>query len=190
MLVVHCEELTLPGRGGGSFPVHANEDDLRVKIGAQVAELSGGGVPAILEMTRARVGGAAHAIAEAAESGRADVIVVGTRGHTSLECDEAVLTGESLPAEKRTDPITAPESSLDLASCAFMGTVVREGRGLGIVVCTAGRSPPARARTLDPSPRNAPEHPRASPSLHARPPNPVVPIALLCTLASRCPQPL
>jgi len=84
MLVVHCEELTLPGRGGGSFPVHANEDDLRVKIGAQVAELSGGGVPAILEMTRARVGGAAHAIAEAAESGRADVIVVGTRGHTSL----------------------------------------------------------------------------------------------------------
>ena len=84
MLVVHCEELTLPGRGGGSFPVHANEDDLRVKIGAQVAELSGGGVPAILELTRARVGGAAHAIAEAAESGRADVIVVGTRGHTSL----------------------------------------------------------------------------------------------------------
>src|ERR1035437_117044 len=40
-----------------------------------------------------------------------------------LECDEAVLTGESLPAEKRSDPITAPESSLDLASCAFMGTV-------------------------------------------------------------------
>ena len=27
-----------------------------------------------------------------------------------LECDEAVLTGESLPAEKRSDPITAPES--------------------------------------------------------------------------------
>ena len=57
-----------------------------------------------------------------------------------LECDAAVLTGESLPAEKRTDPITAPESSLDLASCAFMGTVVREGRGLGIVVCTGGRT--------------------------------------------------
>jgi len=84
MLVVHCEELTLPGRGGGSFPVHANEDDLRVKIGAQVAELSGGGVPAILEMTRARVGGAAHAIAEAAESGRADVIVVRLRWSTGI----------------------------------------------------------------------------------------------------------
>jgi P-type Mg2+ transporter len=57
-----------------------------------------------------------------------------------LECDEAVLTGESLPAEKRSDPIVAPESSLDLASCAFMGTVVREGSGLGVVVCTGGRT--------------------------------------------------
>ncbi len=57
-----------------------------------------------------------------------------------LECDEAVLTGESLPAEKRSDPVTAPESSLDLASCAFMGTVVREGSGLGVVVATGGRT--------------------------------------------------
>ncbi len=57
-----------------------------------------------------------------------------------LECDEAVLTGESLAAEKRSDPVTAPESSLDLASCALMGTVVREGSGLGVVVCTGGRT--------------------------------------------------
>ena len=57
-----------------------------------------------------------------------------------LECDEAVLTGESLPAEKRSDPIAAPESSLDLSSCAFMGTVVREGSGLGVVVGTGGRT--------------------------------------------------
>ncbi|MGZ4332272.1 MAG: magnesium-translocating P-type ATPase [Solirubrobacteraceae bacterium] len=57
-----------------------------------------------------------------------------------LECDEAVLTGESLPAEKRTDPVTAPESSLDLASCAFMGTVVRDGSGSGVVVSTGCRT--------------------------------------------------
>ncbi len=57
-----------------------------------------------------------------------------------LECDEAVLTGESLSAEKRSDPIAAPESSLDLPSCAFMGTVVREGSGLGVVVRTGGRT--------------------------------------------------
>ncbi len=57
-----------------------------------------------------------------------------------LECDEAVLTGESLPTDKRSDPITEPESSLDLASCAFMGTVVREGSGLGVVVRTGART--------------------------------------------------
>ncbi len=55
-----------------------------------------------------------------------------------LECDEAVLTGESLPAEKRSDAIANPESSLDLAACAFMGTVVRAGSGLGVVVATGG----------------------------------------------------
>jgi P-type Mg2+ transporter len=57
-----------------------------------------------------------------------------------LECDEAMLTGESLPAEKSSDPVRTPESSLDLPSCAFMGTVVREGSGLGVVVSTGART--------------------------------------------------
>ena len=67
----------------------------------------------------------------------ADVRLLHVEG---LECDEAVLTGESLPSEKRSDPVTSPESSLDLASCAFMGTVVRQGSGVGVVVCTGGRT--------------------------------------------------
>jgi Mg2+-importing ATPase len=67
----------------------------------------------------------------------ADVRLLHVEG---LECDEAVLTGESLPAEKRSDPVRSPESSLDLASCAFMGTVVREGSGVGVIVCTGGRT--------------------------------------------------
>jgi len=57
-----------------------------------------------------------------------------------LECDEAVLTGEALPAEKQSDPIEKAESPLDLASCAFMGTVVRSGKGVGVVVQTGGRT--------------------------------------------------
>ncbi|WP_228430821.1 P-type ATPase [Baekduia soli] len=57
-----------------------------------------------------------------------------------LECDEAVLTGESLPAEKRADAVPAPDSPLDLPSCAFMGTVVRAGSGLGVVVRTGART--------------------------------------------------
>jgi Mg2+-importing ATPase len=67
----------------------------------------------------------------------ADLRVLNSDG---LECDESVLTGESLPAEKCSDPVTAPESPQDLPSCAFMGTVVREGSGLGVVVGTGGRT--------------------------------------------------
>jgi len=30
--VVYCEEFTLPGKGGGTFPVHANESEIQQKI--------------------------------------------------------------------------------------------------------------------------------------------------------------
>jgi P-type Mg2+ transporter len=53
-----------------------------------------------------------------------------------LECDEAVLTGESLPAPKSTAPAAASESAVDLPSCAFMGTIVHQGSGQAIVVAT------------------------------------------------------
>src|SRR5581483_4087795 len=42
-----------------------------------------------------------------------------------LECDESVLTGESQAAAKTAEAQPAGESTLDLPSCAFMGTVVR-----------------------------------------------------------------
>jgi Mg2+-importing ATPase len=53
--------------------------------------------------------------------------------HT-LECDEAVLTGESMTAAKTAQPVAASASPLKLPSCAFMGTVVRAGTGRGVVV--------------------------------------------------------
>jgi Mg2+-importing ATPase len=55
-----------------------------------------------------------------------------------LECDESVLTGESAPAEKSVELVANPASPLDLPSCAFMGTVVRAGNGVGVVVQTGG----------------------------------------------------
>jgi P-type Mg2+ transporter len=55
---------------------------------------------------------------------------------TGLECDEAVLTGESLPVEKSVDVRAASDSPLDLPACAFMGTVVHQGIGRGVVVST------------------------------------------------------
>ncbi len=59
---------------------------------------------------------------------------------TGLECDEGVLTGESLPVEKGVVPIAAGAALAELSSCALMGTVVRSGSGLGVVVATGGRT--------------------------------------------------
>ncbi|MEO8697982.1 MAG: HAD-IC family P-type ATPase [Acidimicrobiales bacterium] len=52
-----------------------------------------------------------------------------------LECDEALLTGESVAASKTT-AAAATDSDIDLPSCAFMGTVVHQGSGRGVVVAT------------------------------------------------------
>jgi nucleotide-binding universal stress UspA family protein len=84
IVAIHCQEMTLPGKGGGSYSVAANEEDLKSKIERQVSELSGAGITATFETTRAKVGGAAHAIAGAALAHESDAIVVGTRGHTPL----------------------------------------------------------------------------------------------------------
>ncbi len=50
-----------------------------------------------------------------------------------LECDEAVLTGESVAAVKTIEP-SSTDDAVDLPSCAFMGTVVHQGSGRGVVV--------------------------------------------------------
>ena len=84
LVVVYCEEFTLPGKGGGSVPVHANEEEVQAKVERQVAELSSDGIKASLQSARSQVGGAAHAISEIATAEQADLIVVGTRGRTAL----------------------------------------------------------------------------------------------------------
>ena len=58
-----------------------------------------------------------------------------------LRVDESMLTGESLPAEKKTDKLI--EQNLtpgDMKNIAFMGTTVIYGRGRGLVVETGRRS--------------------------------------------------
>jgi Mg2+-importing ATPase len=58
----------------------------------------------------------------------------------ALQCDESVLTGESLPVEKTTEP-TAPGTALaELTGCALMGTIVHGGSGIGVVVATGLRT--------------------------------------------------
>jgi Mg2+-importing ATPase len=52
-----------------------------------------------------------------------------------LESDESVLTGESLPVSKDVAPV-AGQADADLSSCVFMGTIVQQGSGRGVVVGT------------------------------------------------------
>ncbi len=55
---------------------------------------------------------------------------------TELECDESVLTGESLPVDKSTAAVTPGAALAELSSCALMGTVVHAGSATGVVVAT------------------------------------------------------
>ncbi len=69
---------------------------------------------------------------------------------TELECDEAVLTGESLASRKSANALlaeplqtsdsanqdTTDHSANERATIAYMGTVVRQGFGQGVVVAT------------------------------------------------------
>jgi len=60
---------------------------------------------------------------------------------TELRIEEAALTGESVPVEKKPRPI--PEENLppgDQTNMAFMGTVVVNGRAKGIVVETGSKT--------------------------------------------------
>ena len=67
----------------------------------------------------------------------ADLRLISTH---NLLCDESILTGESQPAAKETAPVAAGSALGDLASCAFMGTVIQSGDCTGVVVATGGRA--------------------------------------------------
>lgn len=54
----------------------------------------------------------------------------------NLRCDEAVLTGESLPVTKQTEPAEREAVPGDRTCVAFSGTLVTSGTGEGIVVFT------------------------------------------------------
>jgi nucleotide-binding universal stress UspA family protein len=83
MMVVHCEEFMVGPKASG-YTVHPDEDDLKEKIDRQVKDLAAEGCQTSYKLVGSKSGGAAHRIAEVADEVEADLIVVGTRGHTAL----------------------------------------------------------------------------------------------------------
>ncbi len=74
---------------------------------------------------------------EAGDRVPADLRLIRAR---SLLIDEAILTGESVAAEKTEAPAPTQAPLGDRLSMAFSGTLVAAGQGTGVVVATGGRT--------------------------------------------------
>src|SRR5262245_64309984 len=66
----------------------------------------------------------------------------------NLRTEEAALTGESVPADKSTDPVPAKATVGDRDSMAFSGTLVVAGRATGVVVGTGSDTELGRINQL------------------------------------------
>ena len=83
VVVLHCEETFVSGISYG-LDVDAGEDAIKEKVKLQAKELADAGLNVTTEFVAGRSGIAAHAIADQAKKDGADLILVGTRGHTAL----------------------------------------------------------------------------------------------------------
>ena len=66
----------------------------------------------------------------------------------NLRTEEAALTGELVPADKNTDPVTANATVGDRECMAFSGTMVVSGRATGVVVATGSETELGRINQL------------------------------------------
>jgi nucleotide-binding universal stress UspA family protein len=81
VLVVHSVEILVGPRASG-LPLHADEDERKAKIAQQVEQLKQEGIEASLTLVGGPGVNPAHMIADVAREEQADLIIVGTRGHT------------------------------------------------------------------------------------------------------------
>jgi nucleotide-binding universal stress UspA family protein len=80
LLAVHSLQYMV-AKGGTEAP---DEDETEVKIKQQVADLNSAGIKAEVRVVESGAHGPAHTVARVAAEEGADLIVVGTRGHTPL----------------------------------------------------------------------------------------------------------
>jgi magnesium-transporting ATPase (P-type) len=66
----------------------------------------------------------------------------------NLRTEEAALTGESVPADKGTDVVSASATVGDRENMAFSGTMVVSGRAIGVVVATGSDTELGRINQL------------------------------------------
>ena len=59
---------------------------------------------------------------------------------TSVQLDESLLTGESVPVHKETQPVDEDTPLADRTSMGFNGSIVASGRARGVVVATGERT--------------------------------------------------
>jgi nucleotide-binding universal stress UspA family protein len=83
LVVIHSKEVFVGGRIGG-YPVYADERELEAKIRRHVEELREEGFDAMLKLVSGAAPGAAQMIADVARGEGADLIIVGTRGHSPI----------------------------------------------------------------------------------------------------------
>jgi magnesium-transporting ATPase (P-type) len=70
---------------------------------------------------------------EAGDKVPADLRLLSAHG---MSLQEAILTGESVPVEKQTEPVAADLALGDRSCMAFSGTLVTSGQGKGVVIGT------------------------------------------------------
>lgn len=72
-------------------------------------------------------------VLEAGDKLAADIRLIESH---SIHCDEAALTGESVPVEKAETVLPEDKAVQDMTNMAFTGTTITFGRGRGVVVAT------------------------------------------------------
>lgn len=82
---------------------------------------------------------------EAGDRVPADLRLLRARG---LLIEEAILTGESVAAEKHEQPVPSDAALGDRASMAYSGTIVAAGQGTGVVIATGIGTEIGRISTL------------------------------------------
>ena len=80
LVLAHVEQDVI-GKGGG--PIRATETEIQDAIDDRAEELRAGGIGTRVEKSTVFLGGPGAAIAKIADDAGADLIVVGTRGHSS-----------------------------------------------------------------------------------------------------------